>query len=326
MKKFEVSGKSEQSMPPQEVADELADQPQLLQLLKQLPEPLWARHFKAIEAIEHDYASEDQDSIQSRKAAYLTDILQQREEAIESYVAGDQQLREIFESLQKGELRSILGGLLASPEDSLGSGQTARVKSLELPSYPDRIAVKYLLTPTTKTLSVEGEYDMSREVEMITHIEGIEAQLGAGEHIRVPHPLFYYKRGKLQCYGMSQVDGVALDALTGDSPGAQSPMSDDVLRRLRERYATQESRDRLFSELEVFMRAVHEECLHGDIKLRNIMVDQEGIFYLIDFGQAVTMDTMTEASREQFENLKEAELAQVRECVVRVFNALRTTA
>ena len=56
--------------------------------------------------------------------------------------------------------------------------------------------------------------------------------------------------------------------------------------------------------------------LHGDIKSKNIMVDiLSGKFYLIDFGQSVAVRTMTDKTREQFENLQDEECNQIQICI-----------
>ncbi|MDR3571680.1 MAG: phosphotransferase [Candidatus Pacebacteria bacterium] len=328
MGKMEKFGSLERrpSLDTEDIADELSQKPELLGLLRQLPQQLWERHFQKLQEIERQFSQADHSALQNAQASYLVGILSQREEAIESYEIADAELKSVFERFPKGGLRATLSTLLESPEQSLGFGKTARVKSMHVEGRKDPIAVKYLLTPTAKTLSVEGEYDLGREVEMITDIEEFESEIGAGEHIRVPHPLFYYKRGKLQCYGMSQVDGVTLDLVARDEAQESTTLQRDVAQAIRERYASQENREQLLKEIDLFLRAVHRECLHGDIKQQNIMVDRTGVFYLIDFGQAVKMDTMTEKTREQFENLQEEERGQLRECIVSVLSYAKASA
>jgi serine/threonine protein kinase len=207
----------------------------------------------------------------------------------------------------------------------LGSGMTARVKSLTIADREEPIAVKYLLMPTTKTLSVEGEYDMSHEVELVTDIEAHEREAGVGKRISLPHPLFYYKRGPLQCYGMEQIHGFTLEELTNET-SMHIERKDAILRAIADRYATEESQKALYEEADAFVKAMHEVCLHGDIKFGNMMADEAGQIYIIDFGQAVTMNNMSDDTREQYENLQDMERQQVRisiEHLLRFSNAGR---
>jgi serine/threonine protein kinase len=84
-----------------------------------------------------------------------------------------------------------------------------------------------------------------------------------------------------------------------------------VLKALQERYKESEERKQLYSEVEAFASAMHEVCLHGDIKPSNLMADERGDIYLIDFGQSVDMNLMSEKTREQFENLQTLERHQL---------------
>jgi serine/threonine protein kinase len=258
---------------------------------------------------------------------YLLGILAQREEAITEYESKDSFFHnKVFISEEQAHgFETHLQDLLSSREHFLGSGQTARVKSLHVDGFDPPIAVKYLITPTAKTLSAQGEHDMLYEVEVVTSVEKHETEKGIGNYIRVPHPYFYYKRGSMQCYGMSQVNGVRLDQIMQDD-GAYHPLRDAVIARLRERYGSPEETSALLSEVEPFMKAVHEVCLHGDLAPRNIMVDTDGVFYLIDFGQSVSARLETEDAREQFDNLRAHEPELMTECIRGVLNHVRPAA
>ena len=96
-----------------------------------------------------------------------------------------------------------------------------------------------------------------------------------------------------------------------------------VTASLKERFSSEEDRKRLLEEVDAFIRTVHEVCLHGDIKLKNIMVDEQGMLYLIDFGQSVPVDTMTEETRDQFESIKDLERGQLHECINQLFHHVR---
>src|SRR5262249_8882613 len=157
------------------------------------------------------------------------------------------QVKNAVDKLPDGtkEFGAKLRDALGATGNYLGHGKTARVKSFELDGLEDDLAVKYLLTPTQKTLSAKGEYDMIQEAKRLTEIEREEKRLGAGENISVPHVHFHFKRGKFQCYGMELIKGTTLEQYvknrveTGRRP---TPMDEDIEKVLKERYGTQESR------------------------------------------------------------------------------------
>jgi hypothetical protein len=305
---------------PEDISDELSGEPELLRYMRLLPRTLWSRHFEALERIQNEHTSDGPEAVAERRINYILSIVQARERAIIEFDTHEPFFHGKLSSEKQAEVfGKDLHETLVSTGNTLGAGQTARVKSMKVRGMPAPIAVKYLLTPTEKTLSVQGEHDMLYEVETLTQIEHKEADLGAGAHIRVPHPFFFYKRGSLQCYGMTQINGVGLDkVIQGD--GNYDPIRDEVVNALQERFASVETRNTLHREIDVFMNAVHEVCRHGDIKLANIMVDTEGVFYLIDFGQSISTREMSEDTREKFENLAENERGQMHECIRGIWN------
>ncbi len=149
-------------------------------LFNQLPRPLWRRHYQAIE--DRIAASPDlnPEALAQEKLGYLLGVVEARRVSLEEFKSTDPHFRELIAEPKFGER---LQGLLESPEETLGAGQTARVKRLSLAGERNA-AVKYLLTPTQKTLSAEGEHDMLWEVDTVTHIEEEEHKIGAGSRIR----------------------------------------------------------------------------------------------------------------------------------------------
>lgn len=294
--------------------------PELFRYMRLLPPQLWIRHFNELQKIEKARA-EQPDSIREARINYILGIVESREQAIETFESRDPELQRESPHVWRDRLRSLLVG----GGNNLGAGMTARVKLLRLDNRTDPIAVKYLLTPTAKTLSVDAEYELSREVEIITDVETAEDEARTHERISLPYPLFNYKRGALQCYGMAHIDGLTLEQLASES-GVSESQKDAIMSAVRERYATDDARRALLAEVDEFTTSMHEVCLHGDIKLGNVMIDKQARLYLIDFGQAVRMREMTEKTREQFENLQEHERDQMRECVkslMRTSNAPR---
>lgn len=305
---------------PEEIeADLVETEPELFRYMQLLPRELWGRHFGSLEQISREHQTEGRKAIAERRINYILTIVQARKNASIEYDISDPLLSEnLARPEQMKEFGDELHMLLVTEGNYLGSGKTARIKSLKFKQLDNRsIAVKYLLTPTAKTLSAKGEYDMIREAETITAVEDAEKKLRAGEHIRVPHPYFHYKQGKLQCYGMTEVNGITLEQLLRGSE--ENSTRNEIIESLKRRFGGAVSPDNLLEETDVFMRAVHEVCLHGDLNLRNIMIDRDGMIYLIDFGQSVPINSMSEETREQFENIQELERGQMRECIRQIW-------
>jgi len=302
---------------PEDVEHELKDsEPELLKYFGLLPKALWGKHLASLQVLTEEHRSEPKEVIAERRINYILGIIDARESALVESNTYDQKVKEtLLNSKDRiDDLGKSLREVLITQGNMLGYGQTARVKSMHLNGSEEPIAIKYLLTPTPKTLSADGEHEMLHEVETLVHIEDSKERFGNFDHIGVPHPCFYYKRGKLECYGMSQIDGVTLqEVLNGD--GGYHEARDAALQAINMRYASEEEKKSLETEIDTFMRRVHEACLHGDINPKNIMVDITGKFYLIDFGQSVPMRTMLDKTRDQFENLQDEERSQMHICI-----------
>jgi serine/threonine protein kinase len=303
----------------EDVADELAEEPELLKYFRLLPKALWSRHFEKLEQMGDDrsFANEEM-TAKERRINYILGILHAREDAIEENAANVPYFQEKFKTKESAhafgdQLRTVL----LTTGNFLGAGQTARVKSMELPDFEKKIAVKYLLTPTAKTLSANAEYDMLNEVRTVVAIDEARQAQGIGDSILAPQPLFFYKRGELQTFGMEEIEGMTLEELLESKEYKKG--RDEILDLVRSKFASPEAKATLLSEVDAFMRAVHEVCLHGDIKLANLMMNREGNLYLIDFGQSVPVRTMEEKTREQFENIMDNEREQMRMCLQRLF-------
>ncbi len=314
MRERTPSPRIEKSIDTSEIADWLETEADEVQaLFKKIPRPLWKRHYEKI--AERLAAAPESDPISQvrSKVEYLSRIVDARKAGLEEFKSEDVNFKELISDPRLGER---LQGLLESPDDMLGAGMTAQVKRLSLAEKD--VAVKYLLTPTEKTLSAEGEHDMLWEVETVTHIEEEERRAGVGQRIRVPHPYFFYKNEKLQCYGMEEVKGRNIEQL---ARGGASSMSEEGARpeaiwnALRRKYADPKEQEALFEELDRFATAMHAVCIHGDIKLANMMVNEDGTIFLIDFGQSIDANSMSDKTREQFDELQALERSQLKHCV-----------
>jgi serine/threonine-protein kinase RIO1 len=276
-------------------------------LLLRLPRELLQKH---LSIIEEEGLNTDE------VKAYLNTVIERRSEAMTETLISDQRVQEMaaYPDLKKKILEMIETSVFQSP--TIGEGQTAKIKRFEMESGDKKIpmAVKYLLTPTSKTLSAAAEHDMLREVERINTIEEIEQQTGV-ERIRVPHPYLHHKTEQIQCYAMELIDGADLrQVLEGE-------ISDELLQQLTEAFA-QLPEENIQKEFQKFITAVHTYCLHGDIKPANLMVSRQGTLYLIDFGQSVLVNDIYDTARAQLDNLKESEVEQIRTIIKLLYKKL----
>lgn len=274
-------------------------------LLLELPLELRERHIANIEVQKMDADT---------ASRYLQNVLERRHEATTETLVSDVHAESLLSNptFRERVLSMLESTVFQSP--TIGEGQTAKIKRFDLISLDGSdsipMAVKYLLTPTAKTLSAAAEHDMLREVERMSNIEEIEHHEGI-ERIRVPHPYLHHKNELIQCYGMEFIDGADLrQIIEGD-------VSDELMSTF-EQLIDRDSEIEIQKEFERFLTAMHTYCLHGDIKPANIMVDKRGQFYLIDFGQSVLVNDIDDTGRSQLDNLKELELEQV-QTAIRLF-------
>lgn len=274
-------------------------------LLKKLPSPLVIRHISELKTGE---LSEEQ------IYTYFSNLIEQRIDALTESLISDSHLHELYPDAKNELFKPIETKVFESPD--IGYGQTAKVKRFDLERGGEKLslAVKFLLTPTEKTLSASAEHDMLHEVERIQIIEKLEEGTET-EHIKVPHPYLHHKSEKLQCYAMELVEGATLqDVLDGY-------INVDLHTSLKESLS-HISEEVILREVEVFLKKMHEYCLHGDIKPRNIMINKDGTFYIIDFGQSILLTDISEDGMEQLQNLKEDEIKNSKTIVRMLYKKL----
>ncbi len=306
-----ITKKSADAEPPAEIAD-YADNPVLYKLLSRLPAALRAEHLARIEHLEDDEAE-----------GYLYALHERRDAALRESEVSDEGLRPYFEGHSQEIWNALETHVFSDSNNHIGAGTTARIKRFDLSevSTPDdesvpSVAVKYLVSPTEKTLSVSGEHDLLLELEQIRKIELAELEAnGANTNIRVPHPYFYYRKGKIQCYAMELIDGINLEQ-------GMSKDYDSVLRdELREAFKDID-RETLAKELEDFFDTMHVFCVHGDVKPRNLMASRDGHIYVIDFGQSLLASKVTEKANDAFAEIKDMEKKQAKDALKFFLDAL----
>lgn len=286
---------------PVDIAD-YKDAPYYGHLLK-LPPQLHAVHLRKIEREELS----DVDA-----TAYLEGVLNQREVATTETSFNDAD----YETLLKKhpELMANLDkSFYDDPYNQIGSGTTARIKVLNVTlddGHQSQLAIKYVVSPNEKTLSASGEHEVLREVELLMSLERLEKEQRVDtDVIRVPHPVFHHKTKRIQCYGMERVQGVnLLEIIDRDDK-----FTDELRESIINSPLAKRTRKEIFAEVDKLYAAIHSYCLHGDIKPKNIMVDENGTFFIIDFGQAVmNTDVPNEKAMDQIENLRDDEIAHTK--------------
>ncbi len=283
-----------ESIPPS--LEDFDDSPKVRALLMRIPEALRVQQMIAVEDLPEDEALE-----------HLQGFLEKRENASRESEVSEPTLKEYFDTNSKAVWKALETNVFNDTENLLGSGTTARIQRFKLGEIDanapvETLAIKYLISPTDKTLSVSGEHDLIREVERIEKIEKAEkANIHPTEYIRVPHPYFYYRNGKTQCYGMEEIEGVNLEQGT-DGRFPDSEMKESIKKAL-----SGVDREAFMEEVDRFFDTMHEICLHGDVKPKNLMISRTGQFYVIDFGQSVLASDVDDKSREAFDNIKDDE-------------------
>lgn len=266
-------------------------------LLQKMPAELAKNHIRYIEA---------ENMNDTEATAYLTEIVANRLEAVVTSVISDEYVRETLTDDPEQLFRALETTVYNNPDNYLGTGMTAKVKLFEVHAGDTTIpmAIKYVITPTAKTISAEQEHNVIKEVDRMRVIEAAEAAFPRrSKYIRVPHPYLYHTTDKIQLYGMEMIDGLTLEQAC-----AEGMLHTDMKEALRNSRLAEVDPKELDGYIERFFNTMHEYCLHGDIKPRNIMVSKEGILYVIDFGQSIMCHNFPKGTEERLENLKDDEI------------------
>lgn len=265
-------------------------------LLLRLPKNLVAKH---LNYIEQENRSDEEIAI------YLNDIINKRRESLTESSISDKNFESLLEVTPEKIFKDLESTVFTSTSKPLGTGMTARVKPYSVPTINGDVdmAIKYVVTPTTKTLTAEQEHNVIKEVERMKKVEEMESKHERrSRHIKVPHTYLHHKSEHLQCYGMEQIKGRTLEEATAD------PAPIEFLQTLKNSPLVQVPEDELMGYIKRFFQTIHEYYLHGDMKPGNLMVSETGMIYVIDFGQSIANNNVPKGAEEQLSNLQDEEI------------------
>lgn len=178
-----------------------------------------------------------------------------------------------------------------------GNGGTAEV--YEVSGFPT-ICVKFI----TNQKSYNENNHLRTEFKFLSAVSDL--QQGSA---RIPMPYFlriHPKEG--HSFGMEKVNGKNLSQLL------ERPELSPELMAL----AKQVDRKKVLEDLLQLLTAIHERGLtHNDAYLRNVMLDQDGTFFLIDFGKAQQNE-----NEEAHEDRRKRDVATLRSEMSRFFKEI----
>lgn len=268
----------------------------LYPLLSKLPKDLVGKHLTYIER--RSFSDEE-------AVSYLSEVISKRQESFSASSISDEGLKGNLEISEEKVFQSLETNVFNDTENYLGTGMTARVKSYSVPTKNGELplAIKYVVTPTSKTITAEQEHNVLKEVERMRKIEEMETQHERrSRYIKVPHAYLHHRSERLQCYGMEKIEGMTLEQATSDSTPRE------FLERLKDSPLTQVPEEELMGYIERFFQTMHEQYLHGDMKPANMMVSETGMLYVIDFGQSISVNNVPAGAEEQLSNLQDEEI------------------
>jgi tRNA A-37 threonylcarbamoyl transferase component Bud32 len=198
--------------------------------------------------------------------ALVRDFLAKRSEAKEKIFTTIGDIED--PSLQEEVRRAVhtVETTFGSPDLFVGNGSVAEVYFI--PQAP-HVCVKYLVNPD---MAREHGNNFREESQYLSSMHNFSV-----DGIRTPKYLFYHSSDFGTCFGMEKIEGRSINLITKNPEDfpyinvLKKQNQEDVLRRMRN-----------------FITQMHQEkkIVHRDLTDRNIMVDKEGNWYVIDFGRA----------------------------------------
>ena len=172
----------------------------------------------------------------------------------------------------KQNQEKIARDLIESADEKIGKGQSANV--YVDPEYPDLCYKQITEGRNVNTIEVEAKF--------LEAVRSIDSDVG------VPLPTMtisfdYEKKGQsLHCNAMAmeRINGMTLQEIadTRTFPKGVEPKNKEDLKKFRDS----------FQNIKKFIMEMNDKLgiYHTDLKERNIMLDQDGKWWIIDFGEA----------------------------------------
>lgn len=172
----------------------------------------------------------------------------------------------------KQNQEKIARDLIEAADEKIGSGQSANV--YVDPEYPDLCYKQIKRGKNVNTIEVEAGF--------LETVRSIESDVG------VPLPTMtisfdYEKEGeRLHCNAMAmeRINGMTLEEIADNRkfPKGAEPKNKEDLKNLRDS----------FQKIKAFVDEMNSELgiYHTDLKERNIMLDENKKWWIIDFGEA----------------------------------------
>lgn len=192
----------------------------------------------------------------------IRSVLDERSEAKEKIFT---EIHEIENPELKEEVRSVIKAIETTFGDAnyfVGNGTVAEVYHMP---YAPHVCVKYLVDPEKAR---EHGNNFREEKDYLEDLHGFEV-----DGIRVPDVYFYHMSEFGTCFGMENIDGKSLDRIM------ENPEAVDFLDVIR----SQKQED-VIARIRNFVLQMHskKKIVHRDFSPRNVMVDREGNWYVID--------------------------------------------
>lgn len=196
---------------------------------------------------------------------------------IKSVIAARHEVKEkIFTDIEnienpelKEEVRSVVHAIENTFGDAnffVGNGSVAEVYHMP---YAPHVCVKYLVHP-----DIAREHGNNFRDEK-GYLEDMHRYMVEG--VRVPDVYFYHMSDFGTCFGMENIDGLSLDRII------EKPETVDFLDVIRS-----QKQEEVVGRIGKFITSMHRDrkIVHRDLSPRNIMIDREGNWFIIDFGRA----------------------------------------
>jgi tRNA A-37 threonylcarbamoyl transferase component Bud32 len=265
-----------------------ASERSFFQKLKKLPEEIaekWEDRFYELEEVDQSFFDEFDAFMEKRSAAFsgVTEVIPGLNDEIVSEI---------------NEAEKVIGQTYGDPNYFLGNGAVAKV--YELPIAP-HVCVKYVYD--------NEKYSEGNHIRVeYSYLEELSEHSAAG--VRTPKPLFIrIHPSEGHSYGMEKINGKSLSAILERK--AENVELIELLKKM--------DRVSVKKQLLQYIESLHQQfkMTHGDLFLRNIMVDHAGNFYIIDFGKA-----QVEQVGEDHEGRRKRDLATISSEIGLFFNEI----